>query len=81
VGGDDDDEEYYDDGEDEALEYTGYHDNVNIVQYFIAAMQSAEGKDPVALGTLRAQLEENDRIKLNEYIAEAMSAAATVASK
>mgnify|MGYP003385210288 CR=1 FL=1 len=61
----------YDDEEDEALEYTGAFESVNIVKYFIKAMQSAEQKDGATMGTLRTQLTVEDQQLLQEYIVEA----------
>jgi hypothetical protein len=61
----------YEDEEDEALDYTGAFENINIVKYFIEAMQVAEQKDGATMGALRTQLTVEDQQQLQEYVAEA----------
>lgn len=61
----------YEDDEDEALEYTGGFENVNIVKYFIKAMQTADAKDNTTMSALRTQLTPEDQQQLQAYIVEA----------
>ena len=60
-----------DDEGEEAFEYTGAFESVDIVRHFIAAMQKAEQMDAAFMAQLRGQLTPEDQEHLQAYIAEA----------
>ena len=60
--------------ENDALEYTGEHDKVNVVKFFIEAMKIAEQKDPQLMHALQSQLTEADKEHLKSYIIESQKA-------
>ena len=65
-GGDEDDEY-----QDAALEYVGAYDKINIVSYFVSAMQVASQKEPAVMETLKNTLEPEDQENLLKYVQEA----------
>ena len=64
----------FDDDEDqEGLEYTGSFEHVDIVRYFVKAMQVAEQQDGALMSRLRSELTPDDQTHLQAYITEASS--------